>query len=485
MGGHYLDWANQPSVHKTYADAEQFRLPKDIQLPEKKLSSLLLKNRAGNDNPPALHMDDLSRILMLTYSHTAKARHAGGEFYYRSVASAGALYPSEIYVSTHCINGLHDGIYHFSVAHHSLSLLRRGNLFGHIAKASRPTTTKAPVLTFYLSAIFFRSAWKYRDRAYRYNLLDTGHLVENLILALKAVELPYVLSYDYDDHGVNRLLGLDETKEVCLSVCYISGAKSLPLEEETEVAELPAHIRNASHVAEKEVDYAIIREMHGAGGIVTSPSRHQVEMINELSLVPAEWTKINLPKTWPETINYPDCVFRRRSRRNYVREPISHDCLLSLLDSLCTSGLETASLPLDYRQSICTGFLIGNVEGFAPGFYLLEASARNVGIVAPGYFLDRMAHICLDQLWLANAAVQFLFLTNMDTLDRLWGARGYRYAMETAGRMGQRLYLAATSMRLGCCGIGAFYDMEATELLNMNNVSRLLYLVAVGPVKGK
>jgi nitroreductase len=354
---------------------------------------------------------------------------------------------------------------------------------GHIAKASRLTTTKAQVLTFYLSAIFFRSAWKYRDRAYRYNLLDTGHLVENLILALKAVELPYALSYDFDDHGVNRLLGLDETKEVCLSVCYISGAKSLRLEEEIEVAELPVHIRNASHVAEKEADYAVIREMHGAGGIVTSPSGPEVEMIHELGLVPAEWTKINFPKTWPETINYPDCVFRRRSKRNYVREPISHDCLLSLLDSLCATGLETPSGPLDYRQSICTGFLIGNTEGFPPGFYLLEASAKTVGMVAPGYFMDRMARICLDQAWLANAAVHFLFLTNLDTLDRLWGARGYRYAMETAGRMGQRLYVTATSMGLGCCGIGAFYDTEATELLNVNNASRLLYLVAVGPVK--
>jgi hypothetical protein len=27
------------------------------------------------------------------------------------------------------------------------------------------------VLTFFLSAIFFRSAWKYRDRSYRYHLL--------------------------------------------------------------------------------------------------------------------------------------------------------------------------------------------------------------------------------------------------------------------------------------------------------------------------
>ncbi len=93
------------------------------------------------------------------------------------------------------------------------------------------------------------------------------------------------------------------------------------------------------------------------------------------------------------------------------------------------------------------------------------------------------AHICLDQAWLAQAAVHFLFFSNLDLLDSTWGARGYRYAMLTAGRMGERLYLTATALGLGCCGIGAFYDWEAAELLGLNPKSRLLYLVAVGAIK--
>jgi nitroreductase len=51
--------------------------------------------------------------------------------------------------------------------------------------------------------------------------------------------------------------------------------------------------------------------------------------------------------------------------------------------------------------------------------------------------------------------------------------------------MGQRLYMAATAMGMGCCGIGALYDGEAAERLGLNEWSRLLYLVAVGPVKSK
>ena len=55
--------------------------------------------------------------------------------------------------------------------------------------------------------------------------------------------------------------------------------------------------------------------------------------------------------------------------------------------------------------------------------------------------------------------------------------------MLTAGRLGQRLYVAAEAMGLGCCGIGALYDSEAMEMLGLNQTSRLLYLVAVGNVK--
>ena len=96
-----------------------------------------------------------------------------------------------------------------------------------------------------------------------------------------------------------------------------------------------------------------------------------------------------------------------------------------------------------------------------------------------------MTAICLDQAWLAQAAVHFLFMGNLRQLDEQWGPRGYRYALMTAGRLGERLYLTATALGLGCCGIGAFYDQEAADLLQLNPDSRLFYLVAVGPVKSR
>ena len=55
--------------------------------------------------------------------------------------------------------------------------------------------------------------------------------------------------------------------------------------------------------------------------------------------------------------------------------------------------------------------------------------------------------------------------------------------MMDAGILGQRLYLGSTALGLGCCGIGAFYVHEARSLLDLNDDSYLLYLVAVGRIK--
>ncbi|MFH0958449.1 MAG: SagB/ThcOx family dehydrogenase, partial [Pseudomonadota bacterium] len=106
-----------------------------------------------------------------------------------------------------------------------------------------------------------------------------------------------------------------------------------------------------------------------------------------------------------------------------------------------------------------------------------------LSLVRPGPLTEEMAHICLDQDWLKGCSLHFVFLSNLETVEAKSGPRGYRYAMMEAGRLGQRLYLAAESIKYGCCGIGAFYDSEARDFLMLRSEASLLYLVALGPLK--
>ncbi|MDZ7697540.1 MAG: SagB/ThcOx family dehydrogenase [Deltaproteobacteria bacterium] len=481
LGGHPLDWANQPDVFKSYPEDAPLSLPHEVRLPDVRLSSLL-REKGGHAEPGAMDLNRLSAILRLSYSLTAKARQGGGTFYFRNVASAGALYPNELYVAATGVTGLNDGLYHYSIARHGLSLVRKGDVSNPVAASTKDSGPALSRVSFFVSAIFFRSAWKYRARSYRYHLLDAGHLLENLILALNVHGIDPQVSLDFEDDGVNRLLGLDEKREVCLAICTAPDSKGGHPEPRADLPELEDAVKSASRVSPREIDYPEVLGIHRAG--VTVPSHRDAgpRMIEALGPVAGEWLGIDSPDQWPETMSYKEAVLTRRSRRNYVKRPISKDALSALLEGLC------AGHPTDQHKDpspwVSTGFLMGRAEGYDPGAYLLDPESRSMAWITSGSLMEEMARICLDQMWLANAAVHFVFMSNLAVVDRLLGARGYRYAMMEAGRWGERLYLMASALGLGCCGIGAFYDTEAARLLGLNDESRLLYLVAVGPVKG-
>jgi SagB-type dehydrogenase family enzyme len=481
MSGHGLDWGNQPDVFKTYPGLETISLPEPTVLPTDNFSVLVERDLTDSVAPEVDH-DCLALILRLTHSLTAKARYGGTDFYYRSVASAGALYPFELYVGLSNVLGLDRGLYHHSVANQELTLLRAGNVNFALAGAVKTKRDAPPTLVFLLTSIFYRSSWKYRDRAYRYHLLDTGHLVENLALALTAMRVPFEVHYDFTDKSVNNLLGVDPTREACLAVVCAWGKSSGP-SEAVDLAKPESDLAAASRVAAREVLYPFIQDVHSASSVVVEPAKVAPRMFQNLGPITGEERKINRPEKRPEVMSYAEAVFKRRSMRNFVREELAADCMAALLTSLCSDiGVGGDSEPTG-SDVVSVGLLAGNVEGLDAGFYLLDRQNEATSPVCRGDMMDRMAHICLDQSWLANCAVHFLFLTNFELLEQRRGLRGYRHAMLSAGRLGQRLYLAATSMRLGCCGIGAFYDHEAVDLLGLNGQSRLLYLVAVGPVK--
>ena len=237
----------------------------------------------------------------------------------------------------------------------------------------------------------------------------------------------------------------------------------------------------ASQVAAKETNYPSVKEVHRAGKLIQS-SESQPVFYKQLGLSVKEWGKNKINSDLPEHMNYVDAVYQRRSKRNFVQKSLTRNQLDLLIGALCRADMGSRS-ETNYLDTINIGLLINQVEGMDPGFYMLDLIKHATGLAKPGHYSQQIAKVCLDQAWLANTAVHLLFLTNLRILEETWGPRGYRYAMMTAGRFGQRIYLIATAMGLGCCGIGAFYDREASELLELNNESRLLYLVAFGPVK--
>lgn len=483
MKPHSLDWKNQPAPYKQYPGIETIALPEVTDLYAVSLLEAF-QQRVQKDPGRPFGLETLSRVLMLACGLTAKARQPGGEFYFRSAPSAGALYPNELYLLWPGTKELAAGLYHYGVHNRGLTPLRTGT--GALeAFAGAGGGTAAALPRFIVSGIFFRSAWKYRSRAYRYVLMDAGHLLENLRLAVSAAGFLPELALDFDDADLDAFLGVDRKRETALGWIGIKGAldEGAAAAASGEAALAPG-TAEASRVAEKEVVYEEILDIHRSGANLPEHPDEPPDPSGALGLVPDEWQPVTAIAGAAEiekapVCNYAEAVIRRRSRRNFIPRSIEKASFAYLLSLLCQTGAKSEI----YSQAVVCGCVVGQVEGLEPGFYLLDRRRERLAPVVRGDYRREMAAICLNQAWLAGAAVHFVFLSPLALVDQTWGARGYRYAMISAGRLGHAVYLGATALGLGCCGIGAFFDSEARSLLGFNQDSALLYLLASGVCK--
>ncbi len=483
LKGRALDWENQPDLYKSYSAKGLINLSKTNFSSKYNLWELS-ETKSITDNKTDLNL--LAKILDLSYSFTAKARHATGDFYYRGAASAGALYPNEIYLGTYDVHGLRSCLYHYGIKHRQLTPIREENCIHFVSQATPKAEGCELVATLFITGIFFRSSWKYRERAYRYVLLDAGHLIQNIFWAITSTGVSFSCHYDFHDKNISDLLGLDEKREVCLACVHLTKKSAVPtLNSKVNLFPSSKTIIKSSQAPPHEVVYDQIDDIHWTGAMNIDLFKPVTGNIPSIGIQPKTWQPIQKYKKTESEMDYPDALLFRRSKRNFINRSIPRKQLMRLLELL---DLEFRQLPSDtdcYSASVSIGFLANNIEGVEPGFYLLDFNRHCFGLVKSGSFTAAMASVCLEQHWLKNASVHFLFISNFSAIDEIWGPRSYRYAMMTAGRIGQSIYVGSTALGMGCCGIGALYDYEAQSLLDLSEDAFLYYLVAVGPVKHK
>jgi SagB-type dehydrogenase family enzyme len=217
LPGGFLDWRTRPEPYKTYPQAVKIKLSppkKDAGMP---VWEAVGKRRSVRDFENAsIGGGDLSQLLWASQGITRTEMGYG----LRAAPSAGALYPVETYISAQMIDGIEPGIYHYEVREHALELVRSGDLRQELAAAALDQNFPADgAVVFAWTAVFSRSKWKYRQRAYRYVYLDAGHIAQNVALAAVALGLGSChIAALYDDE-VNALLGVDGKEE---SIVYMT-----------------------------------------------------------------------------------------------------------------------------------------------------------------------------------------------------------------------------------------------------------------------
>ena len=211
------DWGRQPPRTKTYPDAARIPLPDPSGWQALSLERAIESRRSVRDYAAApLTLDHLSRLLHAAQGITEPRRGL------RAAPSAGALYPIELYPVVRDVAGLEPGLYHYAVQEHALERVQAGDLHSAVMQAGLGQSVLGQAaVCFVLSAIFQRTRWKYRERAYRYVLLEAGHVGQNLCLAATGLGLGACTVGAFDDDALNDLLGLDGQEEAALYIIAV------------------------------------------------------------------------------------------------------------------------------------------------------------------------------------------------------------------------------------------------------------------------
>ncbi len=131
--------------------------------------------------------------------------------YYRTIPSAGATYPLEIFVllGEDGVESLDGGVYqyvpkeHF-IVHHLPGDLRKGLCS---ACLEQDFIRRVP-LSFVICAEYSRTTASYGERGVRYVHMEVGHLGQNLALQGEALGLRSVMVGAFRDEDVSRVINL-------------------------------------------------------------------------------------------------------------------------------------------------------------------------------------------------------------------------------------------------------------------------------------
>jgi SagB-type dehydrogenase family enzyme len=495
-GPGFLDWAAQPDPFRRFEGSPSLALPLAAERRKPGYSDLF---EPGAIPSSPLDLDGLSVLLKLSFGLSAWKQYGGERWALRCNPSSGNLHPTEAYVIISGVNGIESGVYHYKSYDHALELRGRCTFSIH-------------GLMLGFSSIYWREAWKYGERAFRYCQHDIGHALGALCYAAALLGWRVRLLDSFGDDDIAALLGIDRPSD------FIEAEPEAPdllcLIESGEKAAVPDRSRLLSEIAKAkwtgianklsprhEFEWPAIEEVHAATRKpVTEPNRHSnAKRLPSLLPVPREHSAAEL-------------IQQRRSAQGYDgATSIPAASLFRILDvTLPRRGIP----PFDVWARMPRVHLIvfvHRVNGLAPGLYAFcrseEAETSLRKAMKAEFDWERAegcpAHLRLMRLFSADArqtakalschqdiagdsAFSLAMLAEF-TKGLSEGSWYYRCLFWECGLVGQALYLEAEAAGIRGTGIGCFFDDPVHQLLGLQDTEfQSLYHFTIGmPLEDK
>jgi SagB-type dehydrogenase family enzyme len=476
----YLDWHNQPDPFRNYEGAPIIDLPREPGFPDTgtfaAMGALAPRTQKPNEDEPENHekiqfdLVWLSRLLWNSMAVSAwkKVPGTGTRYSLRVNPSSGNLHPTETYIALHSFTDLDDGLYHYRADRHAIELRSRGAWTKRLAGALEiPWAAESPLIVG-LTSIFWREAWKYGERAYRYCCHDLGHAMVSVLLAARALGLGGGAVAHFSDVRLARAMGLAESDEAPMAFLVFPPRKS-SIEFSAAPVEPVAGIPN--ELSAEEVRYDLLLGFH-ASTVLPDPAGP----LPRVSIVDRSIAGGRASLSGP-LYDAPlgSTVRKRRSALDFdARTPhMRRDELEQLLD------FATRDWRADWRGNFCgektpiergADFValylyIHRVRDCEPGVYRWHQANRKLEELHRGNVQRVAAFLSLEQPLAGNSCFTVSMIADLREAARVFGNRGYRYVYFEAGAIGQRFYVGAEALGWNATGIGAFYDDDVHRYL--------------------
>ncbi len=478
-----LDWSKQPVPFKEYKIGATIDLKPYIQESPEKFA----------DNPDALWWRRLSRLLFCSYGLTARMPSMGSAVYLRSAPSAGGLYPAEMYLVSRGTPLLPPGLYNYQCRTHSLMHFWESDVWQTLQNACFwHQALESTQLAIIITSVFYRSAWRYEDRAYRRIFLDTGHLLGNIELASAISDFRPHLVGGFVDEAVNEMLYVDPEQEGAIAVLPLADLLDIKQNLPTGRTALPSATEtNYPNVPDGELltyFHKMTQIQSGTTGKLNLPEIKQEKSIEDKYNFPfcQKISTLTTQIDWGEKLDKLEVtILKRRSTRAYSGDDLTLDELKSLLDFTYQSqhyleqGLDISPDYFDLNL-IQTFIATSGVEGLEAGCYYYAPKAQELRQIRFKNFRRELHYLCLKQELGRDASAVVFHTADLKAAVNQYGDRVYRYLHMDAGHLGQKLNLAAVRLNIGVSGIGGFFDDQVNEVLGIPGEEAVLYITTLG-----